>query len=221
MYGSPRLGPSEEGCMFEDSPPICGVQPTRPWPFEEQTREPASMGLTPTVRRTISHRTTYRWKCRRWFLCRPRQWSVRRPPISQHDASYGNARCDFHARHGRDLHIPFAHRATAGRHQKLPIKDRVETTRKCWGHRHRNQTEVSGKMVGPKWLPIMLLRAFRFNLVFGLVSVMNKSQEDLDDGGIFYSAQSFRTLQLVYFQLKQRCQCLPRGPKRTRSSFPA
>ena len=27
-------------------------------------------------------------------------------------------------------------------------------------------------MVGPKWLPIMLLRAFRFNLVFGLVSVM-------------------------------------------------
>ena len=149
MYGSLRFGPSEEGCMFEDSPPICGVQPTRPWPFEEQTREPASMGLTPTVPRTISHRTTYRWKCRRWFLCRPRQWSVR-PPISQHDASYGNARCDFHARHGRDLHIPFAHRATAGRHQKLPIKDRVETTRKCWGHRHLIPTEMVGQF-SRKW----------------------------------------------------------------------
>ena len=35
---------------------------------------------------------------------------------------------DFHAEHARNLHIPFADLATAGRRQKPPIKDEVETT---------------------------------------------------------------------------------------------
>ena len=35
---------------------------------------------------------------------------------------------DFHAQHARNLHIPFAHRATAAPRQKIPIKDGVETT---------------------------------------------------------------------------------------------
>ena len=62
-----------------------------PWPFEEQTREAGTMGLTPAshnLARTITHSTTHQWKCHRWFLCSPGSGLQ----FHRHDAgSYGNA----------------------------------------------------------------------------------------------------------------------------------
>ena len=52
-----------------------------------------------SVPRTITQTTTYQWKCHRWFLCP----TMLRSPISQHDASYGNAGRDFHAQHAQQL----------------------------------------------------------------------------------------------------------------------
>ena len=48
-----------------------------------------------------------------------------RSPISQHEASYGNAGRDFHAQHARNLHIPFADLLLGAAKN---LQDDVETT---------------------------------------------------------------------------------------------